>query len=82
VQLAGGDTGVVAVRSPVDEQAAHPADTFAAVVVEANWFFDFVHQLFVQLVEHFQKGAIWRYIVDLVGFKFTFGVGVFLTPYF
>ena len=39
-----------------------------------------VHELFVQDVEHLEKGAVGRYIVDMVGFEMPFGLGVFLSP--
>lgn len=56
VELAGGDAGVVAVGTAVDVEAAHAADAFATVVVEAYWVGDLViDKLLVEDVEHFKE---------------------------
>ncbi len=56
VKLAGGDTVVVAVGTAIDVQAAHAADAFAAVVVEADGVGNaVVDELLVEDVEHFEE---------------------------
>ena len=56
MELAGGDAFVVAVRSAIDVEATHAADTLTAVVVEADGVRHVVvDQLFVELVEHFEE---------------------------
>ena len=42
----------------------------------------FMYELLVQDVEHLEKGAVRRYILDLIGLKMSFCLGVFLAPYF
>ena len=82
VELAGGDAVVVAVRAPVDVEAAHAADAFAAVVVEADGVSHGVGgELGVKDVEHLEERAVGRDVGDVVGLKSTFGSGVCLPPY-
>jgi cobalamin biosynthesis protein CobT len=82
VQLTRGNAVIIAMRTAVDVQTAHAANALAAVVVEAHRLFDFVNQLFVENVQHFQKRAAARNVGDFIGFEASFGFGVFLTPYF
>lgn len=82
VQLAGGDAVVVAVGTAVDVEAAHAADTLAAVVVEAHRVGNaVVDKLFVELVKHFEERAVGADVVNLVGLEVPFGAGVLLAPY-
>ncbi len=56
VELACGDTVVVAVGTTVDVESAHSADAFATVVVETDWVGDVViYELFIEDVEHLKE---------------------------
>ena len=81
MELAGGDAVVVAVGTAVDVEAAHAADAFAAVVVEAHRVGDaVVDEFLVELVEHFEERAVGADAVYLVGLEVPFGAGVLLAP--
>ena len=81
VELAGGNTIVVAVRPAVDIETTHTAYTLAAVVVEANGESDIVvGQFLVEDVEHLKEGAVGRDVLDLIGLKATLGLGILLSP--
>ncbi len=55
VQLAGGGECFGAVGDAVDDQAAHAADAFAAVVVEGDGLIPGGRELVIEYVEHFQE---------------------------
>ena len=81
VELAGGDTVVVAVGTAIDVEAAHAADAFAAVVVETDRMGDaVVDKLFVEDVEHLKERTIGRYVVEMVCLEMAFGAGILLPP--
>lgn len=82
VELAGGDLAFGAVRHTIDGQRAHAANAFSAVVVEVDRFLVVGDESFVDDVEHFQEGAVFRDVVRLVGFDTAFGLRVFLAPDF
>ena len=51
-------------RDAVDHHAARAADAFAAIVLELNRLLAFFNQLFVDDIEHLQKGRVGA---DVVG---------------
>ena len=82
VKLAGGGRMVGTVRHTVDDQRAHTANTFAAVVVEGKAFLALLHLFFVHDVQHFEEGHIGRNVVDLDSFELSLGLGILLAPNF
>jgi len=81
VELAGGDTVVVAVRPTVDVESAHATNALAAVVVEANGMRDtVVDESLVQDVEHFKEGAVGRDAIQRISLEMALGAGVLLSP--
>ena len=81
VELAGGDTIVVAVGTAIDVEAAHTADTFTAVVVETDGMcYAVVDELLIEDVEHLKERAFRRNVIEMVGLEMAFGAGIFLTP--
>ena len=71
---------VGAVRHTVDDQRAHTANTFAAVVVESKAFLALLHLFFVHDVQHFEEGHVRGNVVDLDSFELSLGLGILLTP--
>jgi len=69
------------VRTAVDVQRAHTADTFAAVVVERHGLLALVDQVVVQNIQHLEKRGVGGDVLDFVGFECPFCLGVFLAPY-
>ena len=67
-------------RAAVDVEAAHPANAFAAIVVEGNRFFTLVNEIMVQHIEHFQKRHVGGNVVKLVCFEGPLRVLVLLAP--
>ena len=55
VELTSCSTCCGSVGVTIHIQRTHTADTFAAVVVKYDGLFAFVHQLFVQNIQHLQK---------------------------
>ena len=81
VELAGGDTVVVAMGPAIDIKPAYAAEALSAVVVEAHGMRDVVvDEPLVQDVEHLKEGTIRRDVVDRVGLEMALGPGVLLTP--
>ena len=81
VELARRHAVVVAVRTTVDVETTHTANTLAAVVVETDRVSDMVvGQFLVEDVKHLEEGAVGRDVLDLVGLKTTFGLGILLSP--
>ena len=81
MELARGDTIVVAVGTAIDVEAAHAADTFTAVVVETDGMgYAVVDELLVEDVEHLKERAFRRNVIEMVGLEMAFGAGIFLTP--
>jgi hypothetical protein len=59
VELAGGDTVVVAMWTAIDIKSAHAADSFATVVVKAYGMgYVVVDKLLVEYVKHFKERAV------------------------
>ena len=80
VKLASGSGMVRTVRHTVDDERAHTANTFAAVVVESEAFLALLHLFFVHDVQHFEERHVRRNIVDLDSFELSLGLGILLTP--
>ena len=68
-------------RTAVDVQRAHTADTLAAVVVERHGLLALVDQVVVQNIQHLEKRGVGGDVLDFVGFECPFCLGVFLAPY-
>lgn len=81
VNLAGRGAVARAVRTAVDVQRAHTADTLAAVVVERHGLLALVDQVVVQNIQHLEKRGVGGDVLDFVGFECPFCLGVFLAPY-
>ena len=93
VQLAGGHLVIRSMCPSVDIERTCTAYTLTAVMVERDRaaalappldsyrIHTFMDELLVKDVEHLEKGAVRRYILDLVGLKMSFCLGVFLAPY-
>ncbi len=64
----------------IDVEAAHPTNSFPAVVIKSNGLLIFPDQLFVQDVEHLQERAIRGYAVQFIGDKFALRQGILLSP--
>ena len=81
MKLARGDAVVVAMRSAVDIQAAHSAYALATVVIEAHRMrYAVVDEALIEDVEHLQKRAVRRDVIDRICLKMSFYMGVFLYP--
>ena len=81
VKLASGHAIIIAVWPTVDIEAAHTADAFATVVVEADGMRDAViDEVFVQDVEHLKERAVGRDALYGIGLEMALGTGVFLSP--
>ena len=81
VKLTSGHAIIIAVWPTVDVEAAHAADAFATVVVEADRMGDaVVDEVFVQDVEHLKERAVGRDAVYGIGLEMALGTGVFLSP--
>src|SRR5262249_19825817 len=63
VELADGRTAIGPVRDAVDDEAAHPADAFAAVRVECDRILALLDEALVDDVEHLEKRHVSRNVV-------------------
>jgi hypothetical protein len=82
MELTQGGAFQGSMRTTVDHRAAHAANAFAAVVVKSDGLLAGQRELFVDHIEHFQKGHIGGDIADAMGFKMPFLLGSVLTPDF
>lgn len=82
VQLAGSGALLRSVGVAIDDQTAGTTDAFAAIVLKGNGFLLFADDLFVEHVQHLQKGHVGGYAVERVRVEMTFGVRIFLPPDF
>jgi hypothetical protein len=82
MKLAGSYAIIRSMRTAVDIKAAGTANSFTAIMIKTNRFFNFVNELLVKNIEHLQKGAIRRYTGNRVNDKTALCPGIFLPPYF
>jgi len=68
------------VRSTVDDDAAHPADAFATVVVERDRLFVLGRELLVQHVQRLEEAHVLGDAVQLVTLEVALGLRVRLPP--
>lgn len=80
VQLTSRSGIFRAVRQTIDRKRTGSADSFPAVMVENDRFDPLSEQLFVELIQHFKKRGILGYFVQLMDFKPTGVLRVFLPP--
>ena len=67
-------------RLAVDEQAAHAANAFTAIVIEGDRVLALAHKVVVQHIEHLQKGHVGRHIVHRIGLDLTLFFRACLSP--
>ena len=82
MKLASCNGMIGTVRHTVDDQGAHSANTFTAIVVKSKAFLALFHFPVVYDVKHFKERHIRRNAVNFYRFKLTFCIGVLLTPDF
>ena len=82
VQLANRRSAVGAMRYAVHNEAAHPADAFAAIGVERDWFLSASDQSLIENVEHFEKRRVRRNVMHFVIDEFALRLSIFLAPDF
>jgi hypothetical protein len=80
MQLASRRPELWAMRLTIDHAAARAADPFAAIAIELDRILVGLDQVFVDEVEHFQKGHVGRNILGFVSIKPTSGGGTRLSP--
>ena len=80
MKLADRGAAPRAVRHAIDHEAAHAADTFAAIAVEGDGIFAFQSQLFIHHVQHFQKRHFRIHITGLILHHTARLVHAFLPP--
>src|SRR5262249_14961519 len=68
------------VRNPIDHQAARPANSLTAVVVERDRLFAAPRQVFIDDVEHLQEGHVRADLPGLVGAELSWSGRVLLPP--
>jgi hypothetical protein len=71
MKLACGNSIIGAMGAAVDIQAAHPANTFPAVMIEYHRFFIFLNKALIQDIEHLQKRTIRGNTFELIGHEFS-----------
>jgi len=80
MQLAGGSPLPGAMRPAVYIHGAHPADAFAAIMVEGDGLFALMNKALVKHVEHLQKGHFRGYPADGIGLETAFVFLALLPP--
>ena len=66
VKLTHGRAAIRSVRNAVHDEAAHPADAFAAIGIECDGVFAALDEPLVDDVEHLKEGHIRRHAVGYV----------------
>jgi hypothetical protein len=64
----------------IHEEAAAPADSFAAVVLEAHGPFSGADQLFIELIKGFKQGEVWGDVVQEIALMCPGSIGAALAP--
>ncbi len=82
MELACGDALHGTVGVTVDVERAHAADAFAAVAVEYDGLFVLFDELLIEHVEHFEKAAVGRNVIEVIVDEPAFFFGTALTPNF
>src|SRR5262249_22813456 len=79
-ELAGGGPLARPVRAAVDDDAAGPADAFAAIVVEGDRLLAPGHEAFVHHVEHLEERHVRADVVGAIGDERARRSSVLLAP--
>ena len=80
VKLAGGRSVKTPVRFAVDDERAHAADTFTAIVIESDGFLALLDETLVRHVEHFQERHVRDDAAHLIGLDTARRLSVLLPP--
>ena len=80
MQLARCRAVLWAMWMPIDHDAAHTADSLAAVVIEGDRLLARTVEMFVHLVEHLEERGIGADVLGFVGLEFACSVCACLAP--
>src|SRR5690606_31015545 len=72
VELAGSSSFFFTVRTTVYCEGATSTNTFSAVVIESYRFISLVHKVFIENIQHFEKGHVFANVIYIIFDKFAF----------
>jgi len=80
MELTGCGRISIPMRATIDNQRAHPANPFTAVMVESNRVITLNHKLMIKNVQHLKKGHVRVNAIEIVHHHLARRIGAFLAP--